>query len=910
MSDNLRLLFVQHADADVVPAADELQRAGYACRWRNTRTPDEMRDALADGPWDVILADCQLRWPVAESPLDVYRQSGLDAPFIVLSADVGEEAAVAWMRSGAHDVVSRDRIGRLPQAVRLGLREANARVERRRSEQLLRQSEERYRKLFEESNDAIFVIEKRTGRYLDANRAAERLTGRSVHELRRLTTGDVTPAGAAGRLRTLAERPDAHEVGEVEYVQPDGRTRVGLLGVVHINDDIAYGIAHDVTDRKRVENVLRALLDGTTAVGEPFFRALVRELASAIGASDVVIARVMPGGERMRSVAVWSEDRHAEDFEYVLRGTPCEGVVGRRMCYFPTDVARLFPEDEGLARRGTTTYLGVPLMAADGTPSGVLFALGREPFHDAALAQSVMRIFAARAEAEFERITVADTLRRLAAAIEHSEEGVVITDTSGVIEYVNPAFERITGYAGDEVIGQHTRILKSGRQDASFYRHLWQTITAGRTWSGRFVNRRKDGTTYTEDCSISPVFGPGGLVERFVAAKRDVTRSLRLEEDLRQAQRVESVGRLAAGVAHDFNNLLSPILGYSELLLQDLHPADERHAQIREIEEAAKRARDLTRQLLAFGRKQTLQIKPVDLNAVVSGLERLIRRTLREDVELRILPCTDACVVLADTGQAEQVLMNLVVNAQDAMPGGGTLTIRVEKVHVAEAECEARPGSLPGAYGTLVVTDTGTGMDEQTLQQIFEPFFSTKGERGTGLGLSTVYGIVKQHGGHVWVDSEVGHGTTFRIFLPTTTAAPAGAEEAAPSAGRIGGTGTILLVEDNDAVRHFAMTVLQREGYRVLSAPGGGEALALLDSNPGPVHLLLTDVIMSGMDGRELFRQVAGRHPGLRVIFMSGYTDDVVADRGVIDGSVHFVQKPFAVAALTQKVRDVIGGGR
>ncbi len=910
MSDSLRLLFVQHADAEVVPAADELQRAGYACRWRNTRTPDEMREALADGPWDVILADCQLRWPAGGSPLDVYRQNGLDAPFIVLSTDVGEEAAVALMRSGAHDVVSRDRIGRLPQAVRLGLREAHARIERRRSEQLLRQSEERYRKLFEESNDAIFVIEKRTGRYLDANRAAERLTGRSVSELRRLTTRDVAPAGAADRLRALSERPDAHVFGEVEYVQPDGRTRVGLLGVVHINDDIAYGIAHDITDRKRVENVLRALLDGTTAVGEPFFHALVRELASAIGASDVAVARVMPGGDRVRCVAVWSENRHGENLEYVLHGTPSEGVVGRQMCYYPTEVAALFPDDEELARRGMTTYLGVPLMAADGAASGILFALGRQPFHDAALARSVMRIFAARAEAEFERIKVADALRRLAAAIEHSEEGVVITDTGGVIEYVNPAFERITGYTGGEVIGQHTRILKSGRQDASFYQHLWKTITAGRTWTGRFVNRRKDGTTYTEDCSISPVFGPGGHVERFVAAKRDVTRSLRLEEDLRQAQRVESVGRLAAGVAHDFNNLLSPILGYSELLLQDLHPADERHAQIREIEEAAKRARDLTRQLLAFGRKQTLQIKPVDLSAVVSGLERLIRRTLREDVELRILPDTDACVVLADTGQAEQVLMNLVVNAQDAMPGGGSLTIRVEKVHLGEADGEARPGAVPGAYGTLVVTDTGTGMDEQTVQQIFEPFFSTKGERGTGLGLSTVYGIVKQHGGHVWVDSEVGHGTTFRVFLPTTAAVPAPVEEPTPSAGRGGGTGTILLVEDNDAVRHFAQTVLQREGYRVLSAPGGREALALLDADPGPVHLLLTDVIMSGMDGRELFRQVAERHPGLRVIFMSGYTDDIVADRGVVDGSVHFVQKPFAVAALTQKVRDVIGAGR
>ncbi len=1033
MADTLRLLIVDADEGDAARMAAVLTDAGHAVEWRRVDGPEAMRPALEAGRWDAVIADCDRHGPSGLSPIDVLRTLRLDLPLIATSRSPGKDAALDLLRAGAHDFVSKTRLELLPEALRHAIRDAQVRAQRRRAEDALRQSEERYRKLFEESNDAIFVVEKRTGRYLDANRAAERLTGRTVHELRKLTTRDVTPDGAGERIRTIQASGAGPEQGEVEYLRPDGSSRTALLSVVHIDDQYAYGIAHDITARKRAELALRALLDGTTAVGEAFFAALVRELASAIGASDVFVGEICgPARDRIRTVAAWSGGGPAASFEYALEGTPCEKVAGGTVCFYPRGVAALFPRDEGLARRGIDAYLGVPLRSADGAVAGALIALAGRPFPDAGLAESLMRIFAARVGAELERLRSAgalrrseeelrsiflaapagiavvadrrilssnerlhaitgypvaeqlgrltrflydsdeeyarighevasqgggsgigtaearwrkkdgsvvhvllswapidpgdrargvtfavlditerkraeDRLRRLAAAIEQSEEGVMITDPDGMIEYVNPAFERITGYSPAEAIGRHSRMLKSGKQDQAFYERLWDTIVSGRTWTGRFINRRKDGTHFFEDCTISPVFGSDGRIERFVAAKRDVTKAIRMEEELRQAQRVESVGRLAAGVAHDFNNLLSPILGYAELLLGELHPSDERYGQIHEIEEAAKRARDLTRQLLAFGRKQTLQIRPVDLNSIVGGMERLMRRTLREDVDLKIVPAAEPCVVKADTGQAEQVLMNLVVNAQDAMPGGGRLVVRVGRAALRPEDCADRPGSAPGEYGVLMVADTGTGMDAAVRERIFEPFFSTKGERGTGLGLSTVYGIVTQHGGHVWVDSEPGRGSLFQVFLPAAVAETP--PEAGPVAGSAlgGASGTVLLVEDNEAVRQFAWTVLRREGYTVLSAASGDDALALLEEHGDRVDLLLTDVIMTGIDGRELFRRVSARSPRVKAIFMSGYTDDVIATRGVLEEGLHFLQKPFSIAALTVKLREVLG---
>lgn len=497
-------------------------------------------------------------------------------------------------------------------------------------------------------------------------------------------------------------------------------------------------------------------------------------------------------------------------------------------------------------------------------------------------------------------------MQSLAAAIDQAGESIITTDSKGAIEYVNPAFERLTGYSREEAMGKNPCFVGSGKQDRSFYTNLWETITAGNTWSGRMVNRRKDGTLYTVDCTISPVFGSEGEIDRFVAVEKDITAELRLEEDLRQAQRMESVGRLAAGVAHDFNNLLSPILGYAELLLQELRPPDQRFHHAQEIQKAAQRARGLTRQLLSFGRKQMLQIQPVDLNQVATDIERLMQRALREDIELVVLPTPEPCIVMADVGQVEQILMNLAVNAQDAMPSGGKLTVEITRVELDTAYTAQHPDSKPGRYGALSVTDTGCGMDEETKLRIFEPFFSTKGERGTGLGLATVYGIVKQQGGNIWVYSEPGKGTIFRIYLPAAEDAAVPADKGTELPAALHGAETILLVEDDQMVRDLTHAVLEKQGYTVLSAASGVEALRILQGHARAVDLLLTDVVMPEMNGKELFAEALKHRPGIKALFMSGYTDNVIVHHGVLEPDVQFLQKPFSVHGLASKVRQVL----
>ncbi len=511
-----------------------------------------------------------------------------------------------------------------------------------------------------------------------------------------------------------------------------------------------------------------------------------------------------------------------------------------------------------------------------------------------------------RRSAEEEHRKAEATLRRLAQAVNQAAESICIVDPDGRIEYVNPAFERVSGYRSEEVAGQNPRILKSGMQDAAFYRDLWNTITAGNIWSGRIVNKRKDGVLYTEDCTISPVKDEKGAIEHFVAVKRDVSREIAMEEQFRQSQRLESVGQLAAGVAHDLNNLLSPIMGYAELLLLDLDPAGKAYGQVGEILKAGERSRDLIRQLLAFGRRQMLELKVTDLRSVVGEMESLLRRMIRENIAIEMTFVESPCNVLIDRGQVKQVLINMALNAQDAMPDGGSLTIEVSHAELDEQYCNAQTGLTPGRYVQLTVSDTGQGMDEETRARIFEPFFTTKGKLGTGLGLSTVYGIVKQHGGNIWVYSEKGKGTILKTYLPASPEG-AGRREPPAKAGDLSrGSETILVVEDNEMVRSLARAILEKQGYRVLVAADGGEALQALAEHAGHIDLLLTDVIMPDMNGKELFARVSRIRPELKVLFMSGYAENVIAHHGVLDEGVSFIQKPFTVLTLTAKVREIL----
>jgi PAS domain S-box-containing protein len=498
-------------------------------------------------------------------------------------------------------------------------------------------------------------------------------------------------------------------------------------------------------------------------------------------------------------------------------------------------------------------------------------------------------------------------LQRVTMAIEQTGEVVFITDADGTIQYVNPAFETVTGYTCKEALGRNPRMLKSGKQDQAFYRELWETISGGRTWKGRIVNRRKDDTLYTEESTISPVFDETGRIINYVTVKRDITEYLALTAQFEQAQKMESVGRLAGGVAHDYNNMLSIIIGYTELAMDKVDASDPLYADLQEVCNAASRSADITRQLLAFARKQTVAPVVLDLNETVEGMLKMLRRLIGEDIDLFWQPESGLNSVKMDPSQLDQILANLCVNARDAINGVGKLTIETANVTFDDAYCARHRGFIPGAFVLLAVSDNGCGMDKETLEHIFEPFFTTKGiGKGTGLGLATVYGIIKQNRGFINVYSEPDNGTTFKIYLPRDAAGIVGTKDSRAPELHLGRGETVLLVEDESALLVIAKRLMESLGYAVLGASGPGEALRLAEEHTGEIHLLLTDVVMPEMNGRDLAHRLSVLYPKMKCLFMSGYTANVIAHQGVLDEGVHFIQKPLSINNLAAKVREAL----
>ena len=487
-------------------------------------------------------------------------------------------------------------------------------------------------------------------------------------------------------------------------------------------------------------------------------------------------------------------------------------------------------------------------------------------------------------------------------------QGVTITDPTqpdNPIVYVNEGFSRLTGYERTEVLGKNGRFLQGKDTDPHTVGTIRQAVAESRPCFVEILNYRKDGTPFWNALSVAPIF-EGDRLTHFVGVQTDITAFKHMELQLRQSQKMEAIGHLAGGVAHDFNNLLTVINGCCELLRAHCQlPADARPL-VDEVHKAGERAATLTRQLLAFSRKTVLQPRVISLNELVRDFQRLLGRLVGEDIQITTDFRADAGRVRVDPGQMDQVLMNLVVNARDAMPRGGTLTIATRDVFLDEEYARSHPDLRPGAYVHLSVADTGCGMDRPTLARIFEPFFTTKPVgQGTGLGLAMVYGVIKASGGHLTVESEPGRGTTFHLYLPAV-GEPDRPALPPSQGGSTPGRETILLVEDEAGVRNLARQALESRGYRVLEAPDGEEALRLAREHAGEIDLLVSDVVMPRMSGRELREQMALLSPTTRVIFMSGYTDDAILRHGLYQAESDFLQKPFTVHGLLKKVREVL----
>src|ERR1700733_8165013 len=505
-----------------------------------------------------------------------------------------------------------------------------------------------------------------------------------------------------------------------------------------------------------------------------------------------------------------------------------------------------------------------------------------------------------------------DGLRRsemnFRSLVTNAPYGICRCDSAGKLLDINPALLAMLGYSSSrEVVGTHLGALY---EDTQHWFELADHLRSATPFNRLIVEwKRKDGTATLLRVSGRAVSDAGKEGRTFELFAEDVTERHALEQQLQQSQKMEAVGRLAGGIAHDFNNLLMVISGYSEFLLDRLGPEPELRAPAQEIASAAGRASSLTRQLLAFSRKQMLAPKILDLNGVVTENLKMLTRVIGEDIDLVMVPAAELGAVRADAGQIEQVIMNLAVNARDAMPAGGKLTIETSNVSLDEEYARFHAPLRPGNYVMLAISDTGAGRYSETQSHIFEPFFTTKGPKGTGLGLSTVYGIVKQSGGYIWVYSEAGKGTTFKIYLPRvaeTVESPAQIVVSADSVAAEPGTETILLVEDEANLRYLARQFLEKQGYRVIEAADGAVAMQIAVAHEGTIHLLLTDVIMPGMNGRELAQRVSEIRPNMKVLYMSGYTENVIGRNGTLDAGVRLLQKPFTLRDLKSKVREVL----
>ena len=508
-----------------------------------------------------------------------------------------------------------------------------------------------------------------------------------------------------------------------------------------------------------------------------------------------------------------------------------------------------------------------------------------------------------------ERKQAEEQIRKLMRAVEQSPAIIMITDLTGAIEYVNPKFTELTGYTLAEVLGMNPRILKGDKTSAEEYRHLWEMITREGQWSGEFRNRKKNGELYWEFATISPIIGANGRPTHFLAVKEDITQRKTLEAQLRQAQKLDSIGQLAGGVAHDFNNILALMMMHLGSLQDNPTIGGNVRQSLTELMDGAKRAASLTRQLLIFSRRSIMEIKPLDLNELTTNLLKMLGRLLGEHIKVQLDLRRDLPAIEADSGMIEQVIMNLTVNARDALSNGGQMTIRTELIHLDPTQTRGGIDLKHGLFVCLSVGDNGCGMDDATLKRIFEPFFTTKEPgKGTGLGLATVYGIVSQHRGWVDVESTPGLGTTFKVYLPAApeTRVPL---PAADKSATVRGDETILLVEDDASLRRVTAQSLRLLGYRLLEAANGHQALTLWQQHSGIIDLLFTDMVMpEGMSGADLAERLREKRSTLKVIIASGYSAEIFCDnKARIEGAT-YVQKPYQLRSLSKTIRDCLDG--
>jgi two-component system cell cycle sensor histidine kinase/response regulator CckA len=889
LSVPLRVLILEDRPADVQLMLYELRQAGFEPQWRCVETEHEFLEQLQLRP-ELILSDFSMPTFDAMRALRLTREVSHEIPFIVVSGSIGEDVAVEAMKQGATDYLLKDRLGRLGGAVKNALEQMRLRAETRISDRARQESTDLLRAIAEWTPDAVFVKD-RNGRYLLFNPAASQFVGRNVEDV--LGRDDTELFDADGARRVMKRDRRVMATGQIEteeeLLTARGVTRTFLATKAPYRDRDGniigvIGISRDITDQKAAEAERNLLLARLRLQVERM------PLGCLMTDADFRIIDWNPAAERIFGYTKSEMLGIGPPFSKVLAPAAwpdCKQVLDRIRAGDMS--AHSVNENITFGGRNIVCeWNNTPLTDASGAFIGMV---------------SIFQDITGRRDAE-------EALKLRDRAIQAVTQGIVICDASlpdNPIIYISPSFEELTGYTSAEVVGKNCRFLQGAETDPESVLRIRNAIAAGLPCKVELLNYRKDGTSFWNELCISPVRDASGRITHLVGSQADVSGRRKLEEQFRQVQKMEAIGRLAGGVAHDFNNLLTIINGYSELILDGLSKSDRMAELVSQIHKAGERAAGLTRQLLAFSRKQMLQPVVVEMNTLILDMKKLLRPLIREDIQLILNLAPDLKPIDADRGQIEQVILNLILNARDAMPTGGTLSLSTQNVRLDASHAEVHTEARPGDYVMLAVCDTGCGMDKLSLARIFEPFFTTKeADKGTGLGLSTVYGIVKQSNGHIEVSSELGLGSTFKIYFPAgngkeIATSPDTVEQLIPE-----GNETILLVEDERGVRTLAAQVLRSSGYTVLEAANGQEAMETFRKHHDKVQLIVTDVVMPIMGGRQLIEELGPRLPAVKVLFMSGYTEDAVVLNGLLNCEADFLQKPFNVVSLKLKVRDLL----
>ncbi|OPZ07120.1 MAG: Blue-light-activated protein [candidate division BRC1 bacterium ADurb.BinA292] len=788
-------------------------------------------------------------------------------------------------------------------------------------------------------HEAVLVIDAASGRILTCNPAVERLFGYPRLELidQSVEALHLEPDNYR-RLRDFLEGSP----GQSESLHLECRMRCRDGRVIHTDHTVTriteeggwisgvVNVIRDISSRKQAEeNLLRReqILEAMAYISERLLRA--QQLHEALPS---ILSRL---GETLEAdrVQLFETTRNADGSrctslrqDWAAPGIPSD-LLNPDLQQAPVaehgfedwsdrlDAGQVVLEHFTDADRGhplapdARSVLVIPVFAGS-ERWGALRLTSLTPRDWPAAEVDAARSVAVNIGSALQRRRIFADLRRLSMAIEQAIEAVVLIDINGRIQYVNRAFSKVTGYAPLEALGQDFFGLNLQEGSRDLPPDLWDTLLTGRVWDGRVKGRKKEGRPFDEEMSISPARDDDGRIVNFVVVLRDVTEQLRLDQQLRQSQKMEAIGQLAGGVAHDFNNLLQVIQGYSQLARRELAADARLREHLDQVLKASERAADLVSQLLTFSRRQVRQPRRVDLNVIVDDVVRMLRRVIGEHIHLEPHTAAVPCLVQADTGQLEQVLMNLCVNARDAMPHGGRLRVHCGQREFTPDDCLAEPWARPGQFAWLGVEDNGVGIPPDALEHIFEPFFTTKDKgRGTGLGLATVYGIVKQHDGLISVQSEPGRGTFFRVYLPL--AQGDGLSEGAAEHEELqAGHGLILLAEDEELVRNLAVRILESAGYRVLVAHDGQQALDLLEQHADQIDLALLDMVMPRVSGRTVYEHIRRNRPSIPVLFTSGYSTDVLDSTMIPDENFHLIEKPYQPQLLLRRISELIRPGR